>query len=133
MQKGNKNYGFAAFLIPFVVLAFALTIAVMLVLALLYMFIPFSESVLEIITMVSSIIIVFVVSCLAGKASGSVLTSGIVGLVYTVIRSIIAVALGVVPLLDIRTLFIIITGFLIGILGGILGSDGGRKKRRRYR
>ena len=125
----KRNHDLAAFVLPYVIRAFALTFAAFFVVAAVYLFVPFGAGALKVITAVISVIVILTVSYSASKASESVLAGGITALIYSVIHSLAAVIFGIIPFLSVRTPFIIVTGFLSGLIGGVFGG-GGRMKRR---
>ena len=129
----KKDHGFITFFLPFVAIGFVLTLIAFLFLAVVYRFVPLSSAVLKVITAVISVCVLLIISYLSAKEAASVITGGITALIYSVIHSIFAVLSGSVPLLSVRTPFIIATGFLIGLIGAIFGDGSVRGRRRRYR
>ncbi|MBQ3053643.1 MAG: hypothetical protein IJC89_01910 [Clostridia bacterium] len=133
MSRKNKDYNMFSLFMPFVGMAFLLTIIGFFAVGLVYIFVPFSVWMLKIISLVISIISLVIVTCVAGRRTASVFTGGIIALIYSVIRWIIAVATGSLYILSFRSPFVIISGFLIGIIGGIIGTGTATRRKRRYR
>ena len=132
-EKPKQNdAGLVVFFLRYVLMALGLTAVAFAVLAAVYIFVDIPVHALEIITLVVSVIVALVVSFMVGKDSATPLSGGCVTLVYTFLRCAVSVIFGFTPILSVRTPFELITGFLIGLLGGILGSGGGNR-RRRYR
>ena len=131
-KKGEKNYDFFFFLLKYEIMAFLFTLIAFVFVAAVFIFILIPSKVLSIISLAVSVIVLIIVSAKAGKDSGSVITGGMVALIFAAIRAFLAIVFGMVPLLSVRTPFEIITGFLIGVIGGIIGA-GNNLGRRRYR
>ncbi|MDP4118276.1 MAG: TIGR04086 family membrane protein [Bacillota bacterium] len=129
----KSSEGFVAFFLPYAALEFIFTIVAFAVVALIYVFIPLSDGILRIITIVISVVVMFIVSASVGRETASAISGGIIALIYTLVRYIISISFGFVPFLSIKTPFVIATGFLIGIMGGILGSSTRPRRRRKYR
>ena len=107
----KKDHGFITFFLPFVAIGFVLTLIAFLFVAVVYRFVPLSSAVLKVITAVISVCVLLIISYLSAKEAASVITGGITALIYSVIHSIFAVLSGSVPLLSVRTPFIIATFF----------------------
>ena len=101
--------------------------------AAVYLFVPFSPLVLKVITAAVSVCVILIISYTSSKEAASVLTGGITALIYSVLHSFFAVVFGVIPLLSVRTPFMILTGFLIGLIGAVFGGGSKIRRRRRYR
>lgn len=132
-NKQKEDAGLIVFFIRYVLMALMLTAVSFAVLAVVYIFIDIPSNVLEIVTLAISVVVLLIVSFAVGKESAIPLTAGCVGLIYAAVRCLLAVIFGFVPFLSVRTPFELVTGFLIGMIGGILGSSGGRRRTRRYR
>ena len=128
-----KDLGLIFFFFRYLLFAVAATLAVLILLALVYLFMDISKNNLEITALVLSVIVGLVVSFFAGKESASSLTGGVVVFLYALLRCIVAVATGNAPLFSIRTPFELVTGFLVGIIGGIMGAGRDSSRRHRYR
>ena len=131
--KSAKDTGMIGFFLRYVFIALAATAVCFAAVAAVYVFVPFSANTLRLVALIISVLVTLFVGGKAGKDSASVLTAGVTGLIYALLRSVISIAAGFTPLLALRTPFEIITGFLVGIIGGIFGAGTTKRRRRRYR
>ena len=129
----KRDFGVLAFFLPFTLLGMVLTLAAFLLVAAIYLFVPFSPLILKVITAAVSVCVILIISYTSSKEAASVLTGGITALIYSVLHSFFAVVFGVIPLLSVRTPFMILTGFLIGLIGAVFGGGSKIRRRRRYR
>ena len=131
--KEKKDAGIVLFFLRYALIALGLTMAAFVLLGIVYIFVDIPSKALEITTLVISVIVSLVVSFIAGKDTAAPVTGGCVVLVFALLRCILSIIFGFTPILSLRTPFELVTGFLIGLTGGILGSSGGNRRRRRYR
>ena len=132
-QKKSLSGSPVAFFLPYIVLSFLLTIGAFFVVGLVYTFIPIPEQALEPTALVITVAVLVVMSFSVGRATSQAgwLSGSILTLIYTVIMCLFGLITGNMPWIKVP--FIIITGFLIGALGGVLGINTRPKRPRRYR
>lgn len=131
--KEKKDAGFVLFFLRYVLMALVMTVAVFVLLGIFYIFVDIPAKALGITTLVVSVLVSLVVSFIVGKDTAAPVTGGCVVLMFALLRCILSIVFGFTSVLSLRTPFELITGFLIGLIGGILGSSGGNRRRRRYR
>ncbi len=131
--KEKKDAGIVLFFMRYVLMALALTAIAFAFLGIVYIFVDIPQKALSITTLGVSVIVSLVVSFVVGKDTAAPVTGGCIVLIFSLIRIIFSIVFGLTPILSLRTPFELITGFLIGLIGGILGSSGGNRRRRRYR
>lgn len=132
-KSKKRDTGLLFFFLRYVLTAFGLTLAAFAVIAVVYIFADIPAKTLEMISLAVSFAVSLAVSFAVGKASAAPVTGGCVVLIYAFLRCAVSVIFGFTPLLSVRTPFELITGFLVGLIGGILGSGGTTRRRRRYR
>jgi len=133
-ENTQKNDGgLAVFFVRYVLMALILTAVAFVLVAVVYIFVDIPSNVLGTITLIVSVAVSLMVSFAVGKETAIPLTAGCVVLIFSAIRCILAVLFGFMPVFSIRTPFELVTGFLIGMIGGILGNSNSRRRRRRYR
>lgn len=130
-KKGDA--GLLFFFLRYVLIALGLTVAAFVAVGAVYIFVDIPAKTLEIIALAVSVLVSLAVSFVVGRASAAPVTGGCVVLIYAFLRCAVSVIFGFTPLLSVRTPFELITGFLVGLIGGILGSGGTSRRRRRYR
>ena len=132
-NTSKRGEGLFFFFMRYVLMMLGVTLVAFAVLAAVYIFVDVPKKTLGIIALGASILAALIVSFVAGKESGSAVTGGCASLIFACIRCVLSVAFGFMPILSFRAPFELATGFLIGLLGGILGRTGEGRRKRRYR
>lgn len=134
-KYSNLDKNAMMFFVPYWIIAFILTLFVFVILGLLYIFTPLSNSALPAIVRIAVLATEFFMAYLTGKFSRfpAVIAGAFFGLGYTVILLFLGICTLSISLFSLKFLLMLFTGILFGALGGIFGGSAAQKRRRRRR
>ena len=121
------------FFVPFLVLAYLLTLVFFMIVAAVYTLFPLNASVLPGTTVVITVAVLLAVAFFAGRTGSAPgwFSGGIFALLYGVIMCLAGVIFSSIALFSLKTLAVLISCFLVGAFGGILGINTRPRPRRR--
>lgn len=131
-QKKESAFREILFFMPFVLIGLAITVGLMLVFSFLYVILPFMPENIGLISSTIRILVLFLISFLAGKTAGNAgwFVGGAVGIIYMLVATFFGVILFTVNLLSADPLINLAAGFIIGAIGGIVGVSAQTRKSR---
>lgn len=130
----NLDSGMMRFFLPYWILAAVVLLIFYFLIAIAYMVTPLGAAALPFFSRTVTAITLTAVSAMVGHETGEgIVSGGFFGLILTLFLLAVGMIFRAVSLFSLLFLVLLVTGTLLGCIGGIIGSGKRRKRRRRIR